>query len=261
VILNGIEQFVERPDLADRSVILTLEPIPEELRRTEAELWAAFEAQRPRILGVLLDAVAKGLKHLPETHLPKKPRMADFALWATACETAIWPAGTFMTAYCSNRNAAVEEVIDADPVAAAVRAFMTRTVRTVWTGTTSHVLDALGGVVGERITKSKTWPDSPRALSGRLRRAATFLRTIGIEIRFEREGRSRTRTITITTTPSQPVPENEGGQPSAPSASSAPIPKPNPTNVFAAPPLRTVATDADGNGEGNLRPPPGLGKY
>jgi hypothetical protein len=51
------EDIVTRPDLADRAVFLTLEPIPEERRRPEAELWAAFEAERPRILGVLLDAV------------------------------------------------------------------------------------------------------------------------------------------------------------------------------------------------------------
>ncbi len=69
VILNGIEDIVTRPDLADRAVFLTLEPIPEERRRPEAELWAAFEAERPRILGVLLDAVVEGLKRLPETRL------------------------------------------------------------------------------------------------------------------------------------------------------------------------------------------------
>jgi hypothetical protein len=94
VILNGIEDIVTRPDLADRAVFLTLEPIPEERRRPEQELWAALEAERPRILGVLLDVVAKGLAMLPQTKLEKVPRMADFALWATACETALWPAGT-----------------------------------------------------------------------------------------------------------------------------------------------------------------------
>jgi hypothetical protein len=52
-----VEDIVTRPDLADRAVFLTLEPIPEECRRPEAELWAAFEAERPRILGALLDAV------------------------------------------------------------------------------------------------------------------------------------------------------------------------------------------------------------
>ena len=248
VILNGIEDIVTRPDLADRAVFLTLEPIPEERRRPEAELWAAFEAERARLLGVLLDAVVEGLKRLPHTHLPRLPRMADFALWASACETAIWPVGTFWAAYCGNRDEAVEGVIDADPVAAAVRAVMTE--RTVWTGTASDLLGALGEVAGERIAKSKTWPDSPRALSGRLRRAATFLRKIGIEVSFEREGRARTRIIRITAAGGDPVPERGGVQPSAPSAPSAPRPKSIPDNDFAAPGSRTVASDADGRTSG-----------
>jgi hypothetical protein len=243
VILNGIEDIVTRPDLADRAVFLTLEPIPEERRRPEQELWAAFEAERPRLLGVLFDAVAKGLAELPHTKLDKLPRMADFALWATACETALWPAGTFWSAYCGNRDEAMEGVIDADPIAAAARALMI--TRTEWTGTASDLLGALAEVAGERVAKSKTWPDSPRALAGRLRRAATFLRKIGIEIGFDREGRARTRMIRITTTANHFAPEYAGAQPSAPSASSAPIPKPNPVNGFAAPDLRTVANNAD----------------
>jgi len=244
VILNGIEDIVTRPDLADRAVFLTLEAIPEESRRPEAELWAAFEAERPRILGVLLDAVVVGLKQLPETRLEKLPRMADFALWATACETALWPAGTFWSAYCCNRDEAVEGVIDADPVAAAVRAMMS--TRTEWTGTASDLLGALAELVGERVAKSKTWPDSPRALAGRLRRAATFLRKIGIEISFGREGRARTRTILIANAPNHAALENTGARPSAPSASSAPMSKPNSSNGLAAPDLRTVANNADG---------------
>ncbi len=242
VILNGIEEIVTRPDLADRAVFLTLEPIPEESRRPEAELWAAFEAERPSLLGVLLDAVAEGIKRLPDTHLEKLPRMADFALWATACETALWPAGTFWSAYCGNRDEAVEGVIDADPIASAVRAVMT--TRTVWTGNASDLLGALGDVVGERGAKAKTWPDNPRALSGRLRRAATFLRKVGIEISFGREGRARTRTIRITT---YSAPENEGIRPSAPSASSAPTEKASPVNGLTPGALRTVGGNADGS--------------
>jgi hypothetical protein len=172
--------------------------------------------------------------------------MADFALWATACETALWPAGTFWSAYCGNRDEAVEGVIDADPIAAAVRAVMA--TRTEWTGTASELLGALAEEAGERVAKSKTWPDSPRALSGRLRRAATFLRKIGIEIGFVREGLARTRTITITTIQPSAAPEKPGAQPSAPSA---PKSKSNPVNGFAAQSVRTVARDADGGGNGN----------
>jgi len=59
IVLNGIENVAVRPDLADRSVFITLEPIPEQDRRLESELWASFETQRSRILGALLDAIDK----------------------------------------------------------------------------------------------------------------------------------------------------------------------------------------------------------
>jgi hypothetical protein len=228
VILNGIEEIVTRPDLADRALFLTLQAIPEEKRRPEADLWAAFEAERPLLLGVLLDAVVEGIKRLPSTRLERLPRMADFALWVTACETALWPSGTFWSAYYGNREEAIEGVIDADPVATAVRAVMA--TRTVWTGKASDLLGALGEVVGERGVKSKSWPDSPRALSGRLRRVATFLRKIGIEISFGREGRERARIITITAHSAQ---ENEGMRPSAASASSPPSGRASPANDLA----------------------------
>jgi hypothetical protein len=247
VILNGIEDIVTRPDLADRAVFLTLEAIPEERRRPEAELWSSFDAERPRILGVLLDAVVQGLKMLPNTKLDRLPRMADFALWATACETALWPAGTFWSAYCDNRDEVVENVIEADPVAAAVRAVMEE--RTEWTGTATDLLGALAEAAGERVAKSKTWPASPRVLSGRLRRAATFLRKIGIEIDHTKEGRARTRIIHITAKGSFAGPAYGWAQPSAPSASSANPPKSNGTNAFVENNWRTVGDLADGMGD------------
>jgi hypothetical protein len=55
----------------------------------------------------------------------------------------------------------------------------------------------LGGNAMAAWTRSG-WPKNPRALAGRLRRAQTFLRTLGIEIVFGREGRLGTRTIRIT---------------------------------------------------------------
>ena len=45
VILIGIEDVVTRPDLADRAIFLTLEPIPDDQRRPEKELWAAFDRE------------------------------------------------------------------------------------------------------------------------------------------------------------------------------------------------------------------------
>ena len=83
-------------------------------------------------------------------------------------------------------------------------------MRTVWTGTATDLLGALAEAAGERTAKSKSWPESARALSGRLRRAATFLRKIGIEIDYSKEGRARTRIIHITATGTSTVPEYRG---------------------------------------------------
>lgn len=218
VILNGIEDVVTRPDLADRAILLTLEPISEDQRRPENELWGDFEKEQPRILGALLDAVVHGLRKVPETALERLPRMADFALWATACNGALWNEGTFGRAYAGNRDEAVESAIELSPVATEVRWLMS--TRTVWTGTASDLLAALNQVAGETVRKAKTWPGTPRALSGRLRRVAPLLRKIGIEISFDKEGRMRSRNIKIRSRniKIRRLADDARAQPSAPSA-------------------------------------------
>jgi hypothetical protein len=99
IVLNGIEDIVTRPDLADRAIVLMLAPIAERQRPPEHALWHEFELAHPYILGALLDAAARGLQILPRVRLQRLPRMADFALWATACESAFRPTGTFEAAY------------------------------------------------------------------------------------------------------------------------------------------------------------------
>src|SRR5262249_25069830 len=109
-------------------------------------------------------------------------------------------------------------------------------MQTTWTGTATDLLDLLGRIVGEKATKAKTWPADATRLGGKLRRAATFLRKVGIEISIgEREGRRRTRNITITSFSEHC---EEGNSASAASAASAA----NDSNDLA----RTLANDADG---------------
>jgi hypothetical protein len=192
-LVNGIEEVITRPGLADRSIFLTLPPVADAQRQSERELWRQFELARARILGALLDLVVHGLRTLPGIGLDRVPRMADFALWAAACETALWPSGTFARAYEANRRAAIEGIVDADPVAALARQIMAQ--RGSWTGSATDLL-RVGGSDGA----ARDWPKNSRALAGRLRRGQTFLRTLGIEITFSREGRAGNRVIRMRTT-------------------------------------------------------------
>ena len=181
-------EVVERPDLAERSIFSTCEPIDPKDRKSEDEIWASFHAAHASILGALLDAVATGLRRFPTMARPKDlPRMADFAHWAIACESALWPQHTFINAYNANILAAVESVLEASPVAVALRKLMENLVSTKWEGTATRLLEDLTCLVSERTAHSESWPGSGRALSGRLRRAASFLRRVGVAIAFKRD--------------------------------------------------------------------------
>jgi hypothetical protein len=213
-ILNGIEEFISRADLADRAIPITLEAIPEARRKTEVEIKRAFEADRPKILGALFEALAHGLGAIEGVKLERLPRMADFAKLIVACEPALFAAGTFMSAYDLNRAAAVDTVIEADSVADAIRRLMA--TRSDWSGTASELLSDLTPLVEVVVARGKTWPQSPRALSGRIRRAATFLRRAGVSITHGHEGHSWKRMIYISTMAAEGC-----KQPSAQSAQSA----------------------------------------
>ena len=112
IILNGIASPAIRPDLVDRVITLVLPTISDDSRRTERELWAEYERIRPRVLGVLLDAVATGLRRLPSVELKTRPRMADFCEWVVACAPALGiEASDFLDAYAGNRQAATLTVM------------------------------------------------------------------------------------------------------------------------------------------------------
>ncbi|MEO1787331.1 MAG: hypothetical protein AAFR41_09935, partial [Pseudomonadota bacterium] len=218
VLINGIIDPVTRPDLSDRSIHLSLDRMPDEKRRTEAAYWEAFEEAAPAIFGALLDGMAEGVRRLSRVRLEALPRMADFALWASACETAFWPEGTFEKAFAENREQSIDAVIQRDAVAQAVRDFMQGVA--VWQGTATQLLMALEGATGDRVTKSRDWPKSPSAFSARLARAETFLSAVGVAIERSQVGKAKTRTITIRSETTGSATEAEPETASAPSAAS-----------------------------------------
>jgi putative DNA primase/helicase len=118
VLLTGINDMATRGDLADRTIVIRLEKIPEIGRRTDADVREAFADAHPRILAALLDMVVMGLRRLEDIKKERRklPRMADFAQWGFAVAPAIrWSAEDFDRAYRVNRNEAFEAAIEDDP--------------------------------------------------------------------------------------------------------------------------------------------------
>ena len=121
VVLNGIDEFVGRDDLAGRSVFLNLPPISPSRRRTEDEFWTQFDRQYPRILGGLLSAVAGAVRELPSVKLMELPPMADFAVFGEAVGRALgWPAGEFISAYDINRHGRSAKALEESLLGAAL---------------------------------------------------------------------------------------------------------------------------------------------
>jgi hypothetical protein len=116
--------------------------------------------------------------------------MADFARWAKACgDGFLWDDGEFEQAYRANRKAAIADVIEADSVAVAVRDFMREC--DLWEGTNGDLGRELARLAGEKVTKTKAWPDNPRALRSALQRVQAPLRKIGVVVTFAPQGRRR----------------------------------------------------------------------
>ena len=97
IAMTSIERMVLRRDLADRCVSVTC--APKQNCQPRSMLFADIELCLPKIMGVIFDILSHGLRELPKTSTENLARMADFELFAAACETLVWPAGTFSSAY------------------------------------------------------------------------------------------------------------------------------------------------------------------
>jgi hypothetical protein len=197
-VLTSIEDLASRGDLLERSIILRFPEIKATNRRTEKQFWVEFEEARPRILGALLSALSEALARVDTVQLDSLPRMADFAVWATAAEPGLgWPRGSFLQAYQLNQREANQLALEGSLVYEPLRKLLEQ--ENEWKGSATDLLERLAQLAGEQATKSSNWPKKPNALSGHLRRLAPNLRRVGVGVEFDRKpGGGRGRSILLT---------------------------------------------------------------
>ena len=200
IVLTSIDPGALRGDLADRLLLVELERIDPTNRRTDRELGARFKAALPAILGGLLDLTVQVMAALPLVDEKKLPRMADFGLVLAALDRVTgWYS---LDIYRAMSDTVAATVVDGDPVASALVALAQE--KREWSGTATELLKAIAPDGDKKLPRS--WPVTPRAMSGALRRLAPALRSVGIGVETGiREGRGRDRIIVLTALPSATV--------------------------------------------------------
>lgn len=195
-LLNGIPDLANRPDLADRSIIVTLPSIPTTERRSEAEYWREFQTALPRIFAGFLDAVSGACANLGSVNLTHSPRMADFAKWITAAQPALgWQPETFMSAYSANQQAVEDAAIENNPVAEAILCLIND--QGEWSGTATELIKTLRTRYPILTDDPISFPRQPNKLSSALKRIIPLLRRRNVIITKDRRGPSGQRLLTI----------------------------------------------------------------
>ncbi|MFE4828386.1 ATP-binding protein [Streptomyces sp. NPDC056672] len=185
-------------DLAERLLMLDLQLIEEDRRRTEEELDAVFEAARPAVLGALLDLLACVLATLPTVRLDTMPRMADFArVLAAVDQVQEW---NTLDSYLATSANVATDALEGDPFGAAV-ATLVETVGT-WSGTAAQLLEQVPPPDGFR---PQGWPKDATRAGGRLKRLAPLLRSIGITVDDTQRSPDRHRHKLIVLTRTEPA--------------------------------------------------------
>ncbi|XQE82103.1 ATP-binding protein [Streptomyces microflavus] len=173
-------------DLAERVLMVELQLIDGNSRRSEEELDAAFAEARPAVLGALLDLLAGVLEVLPSVRLDSMPRMADFArVLAAVDQVTGWQT---LPDYLAASSNVASDALEGDLFGSAVAALVTQAG--AWTGTAAQLLEQ---VQPPYEARPLDWPKDATRASGRVKRLAPLLRSVGITVDDTQRSRDRTR--------------------------------------------------------------------
>ena len=184
ISINGISNVANKADIIDRTIMLELERVAPTERRELHEVYAAFEKDRPIILGAIFETLSKAMQHYPTVRLPEYPRMADFCRWGYAISEALgFDGAQFVQEYRENSCIQNEEAINADSVAFLTVEFMRD--RNHWYGRVSELLKELNELSSKfGISSSHNLPKSPCHLTRRIKVVKSNLEEVGITFSF-----------------------------------------------------------------------------
>jgi hypothetical protein len=175
LVVSGIVNWLTEPDALDRSLLTEFERIPEEQRKEEDKVEAAFEEMRSKLFGYILDMVVKALQIKPTIQLNNLPRMADFAVWGEAIARAMGCGPmVFVNAYKENIGKQNVEAIESNPLAQAIEKFVDSWYEedkeiNIWEGSTKEGLEKINEIADLHNidTNARSWPKATNSFKKR----------------------------------------------------------------------------------------------
>lgn len=218
--LNGINPAARRGDLLDRTILIGLEPIPNEQKKTDQEIDEAFDKDKPYILGGILGVLSKALVIYQTLDVKGGyQRLADFNKYGCAIAQALgYTQEDFIKAYAEKVESQNEEAINANPVSIAIYNFCKERIKSkIWmqpestlvSGCKVHKwetnptefynqLTSFAQATGQTDSKIKSnWPKAPNSFMRILNEIKPNLAKEGCIITVNRDMVSRTVTVNV----------------------------------------------------------------
>jgi hypothetical protein len=246
VILTGLGFGTLRGDLASRVIPVELDRLDETDRRERSELDAAWEADRPALLGALADLTVQVMVTAPGLTLARRARVADYGRILAGVDAVLGTDGH--AAYLAAGEALQAAVADDDCVAKVIVSWVHGfDTGHTWSGTTERLLGLLNGRCKwtRESPAPRYWPTTAGQLGKRLPRIIDPLRTAGVEVTRATRGRERTLLIRRLAETSPPSPGGEQDAAEVRSAPAGPAGALQPGNELVTPPPAAPLDDYD----------------
>lgn len=177
-VLNGIGNFLCKPDLLDRAVIFNIPPLKE--TRPEEEFAVEWNKALPGILGGFFTAISKAMTLVDSVKGHEKFRMSDFARWGAAlAESLGYSQEEFFFRYRESVENKWQDSAEVNPIIQKLTGLV-ESKGGEWIGSATMLLQYIKSEL--KTEHAEYIPRSAKAFGAELMRIAPVMRAIGIDI-------------------------------------------------------------------------------
>lgn len=198
VILNGINAFVTRTDLASRSIIIDLPRFEGSV--TDSEVEATFAEAHGDAFGGLLNVYAAAMSLVPEIERECRDtvqaRAVAFAYLGEAVSRVLGGrSGEFLRLLKAEQDDSQAALASDDPVGAAICEALAKESNKGGLREFSGYIGVLASKLQPREHSVENWPRSARGFANRIRHLEPALSVLGIKVEFLPQDRAGIKVV------------------------------------------------------------------